>query len=150
MEEKIREILGKVFNGSKYSIIDLVIRGEKKNKIAEIYVDCEESVNLDELSKLSREVNEALDSDEIIDEFLKIVVSSPGAENPFKHCWQLKKHTGRVFRFRHGDEAYEGTLVFADTENDELTFEVIKSKKETVEFRGKFAELEDLKVKLPF
>lgn len=150
MEEKIRKILGRIFEDSKYSLIDLVIRGEKKNKIAEIYVDSEENIDLDELSVISRNVNEALDADEIVNEFLKVIVSSPGAENPFKFCWQLKKHVNRIFRFSSEGQYYEGTLIDVDLENEELAFEVMKSKKEILELRKKFADLDDLKVKLPF
>ena len=150
MEEKIKEILGRIFEDSKYRLVDLVIRGEKKNKIAEIYVDSVENIDLDELSLISKNVNEALDADEIVNEFLKVIVSSPGAENPFKFCWQLKKHVNRIFRFKLDGQNFEGTLIDADLENEELAFEVIKSKKEIFELRKKFSELDDLKVKLPF
>ena len=150
MEEKIRKILISIFEGKNHHLIDVVIRGEKKNKIAEIYVDSENGINLDELSEISREVNSALDSDEIIGEFLKVVVSSPGAENPFKYCWQLKKHIGRVLSFSSEGEASEGKLIDVNCDSEELVFEVLKSKKEVMELRLKFSELENLIVKLPF
>lgn len=150
MEEKIRKILNSIFDEKNHHLIDVVIRGEKMNKIAEIYVDSESGINLDELSEISREVNSALDSDEIIDEFLKVIVSSPGAENPFKFCWQLKKHIGRVLSFSSEGKALEGKLIDVNCDTEELVFEVFKSKKEVMEFRSKFSELENLKVKLPF
>lgn len=150
MEEKIRKILTSIFDGKNYHLIDVVIRGEKKNKIAEIYVDSENGIDLDELSAISREVNSALDSDEIIGEFLKVIVSSPGAENPFKYCWQLKKHIGRVLSFSSEGEASEGKLIDVNCDSEELVFEVLKSKKEVMELRLKFSELENLIVKLPF
>jgi len=150
MEERIRKILQNIFDGKSYHLIDIVIRGEKKNKIAEIYVDSEDSIDLDELSEISRKVNEALDSDEVVEEFLKVVVSSPGAENPFKYCWQLKKHIGRVLKFSAEGQVYEGKLNVVDLDTEELVFEVIKIKKEVMELRKKFSELENLKVKLPF
>lgn len=150
MEEKIRKILNSIFDEKNHHLIDVVIRGEKMNKIAEIYVDSESGINLDELSEISREVNSALDSDEIIDEFLKVIVSSPGAENPFKFCWQLKKHIGRVLSFSSEGKALEGKLIDVNCDTEELIFEVFKSKKEVMELRLKFSELENLKVKLPF
>lgn len=150
MEEKIRKILTSIFDGKNHHLIDVVIRGEKKNKIAEIYVDSENGIDLDELSAISREVNSALDSDEIIGEFLKVVVSSPGAENPFKYCWQLKKHVRRVLSFSSKGEALEGRLLDVNCDSEELVFEVLKSKKEVMELRFKFGELENLIVKLPF
>ena len=150
MEERIRKILQNIFEGKNYHLIDIVIRGEKKNKIAEIYVDSEYSIDLDELSDISRKVNDVLDSDEVVDEFLKVVVSSPGAENPFKYCWQLKKHVGRVLRFSAEEQVFEGKLIDVDLDTEELLFEVMKSKKEITDFRKKFGELENLIVKLPF
>lgn len=150
MEERIRKILQNIFEGKNYHLIDIVIRGEKKNKIAEIYVDSEDSIDLDELSDISRKVNDALDSDEVVDEFLKVVVSSPGAENPFKYCWQLKKHVGRVLRFTADEQVYEGKLIDVDCNSEELGFQVMKSKKEITELRKKFSKIANLKVKLPF
>ena len=150
MEEKIRNILSPLFDGKKYHLIDVVIRGEKKNKIAEIYIDSENSIDLDELSKISRHVNDAIDSNDIADEFLKVVVSSPGVENPFKYCWQLKKHVGRVLSFSSKGEALEGRLVDVISGSEELVLELNKSKKEVMVLRFKFGELENLIVKLPF
>lgn len=150
MEEKIRNILSPLFDGKKYHLIDVVIRGEKKNKIAEIYIDSENSIDLDELSKISRDVNDAIDSNDIADEFLKVVVSSPGVENPFKYCWQLKKHVGRVLSFSSKGEALEGRLVDVISGSEELVLELNKSKKEVMVLRFKFGELENLIVKLPF
>lgn len=150
MEERIRKILKNIFDGKNYHLIDIVIRGEKKNKIAEIYVDSEDSIDLDELSEISRRVNEALDSDEIVEEFLKVVVSSPGVDNPFKYCWQLKKHISRLFKFAVEGQMYEGKLIDVDCDSEEMGFEIIMSKKEVKELRKKFCELEGLKVKLPF
>ena len=150
MEDKIRKILTSILDGRNHHLIDVVIRGEKKYKIAEIYVDSENGIDLDELSEISREVNSALDSDEIIGEFMKVVVSSPGAENPFKYCWQLKKHIGRVLSFSSEGEASEGKLLDVNCDSEVLVFEVLKSKKEVMELRFKFGELENLIVKLPF
>ncbi|MFA5011959.1 MAG: hypothetical protein WC644_08360 [Ignavibacteria bacterium] len=150
MEEKIRNILAPLFYGKDYHLIDVVIRGERKNKIAEIYVDSEHSIDLDELSKISCDVNDAIDSDAIADELLKVVVSSPGVENPFKYSWQLKKHVGRVLSFSSKGEALEGKLVDVISDSEELVFEIIKSKKEVIELRFIFSELENLIVKLPF
>ena len=149
-EEKIRNILSPLFDGKKYHLIDVVIRGEKKNKIAEMYIDSENSIDLDELSKISRDVNDAIDSNDIADEFLKVVVSSPGVENPFKYCWQLKKHVGRVLSFSSKGEALEGRLVDVISGSEELVLELNKSKKEVMVLRFKFGELENLIVKLPF
>lgn len=150
MQEKIRNILSPLFDGKKYHLIDVVIRGEKKNKIAEIYIDSENSIDLDELSKISRDVNDAIDSSDIADEFLKVVVSSPGVENPFKYCWQLKKHVGRVLSFSSKGEALEGRLVDVISGSEELVLELSKSKKEVMVLRFKFGELDNLIVKLPF
>lgn len=150
MEEKIKKILAPVFDGENCHLIDVVIKGEKKNKIAEIYVDSENGIDLDKLSEISREVNTALDSDEIIGEFLKIVVSSPGAENPFKYCWQLKKHIGRTMSFLSEGQAYEGKLIEVISDSEDIVFEIFKSKKDVIVLKFKFGELENLKVKLPF
>ncbi len=150
LEEKIKEILKKIFEGKDFHLIDVKIRGEKKNKIAEIYIDSENEIDLDKLSKISKDINEIIDSDEISGELLKIVVSSPGVENSFRFIWQLKKHINRILEFSVNGVKNSGKLISVDESTDELTFEIYEKKKEITVYKNRFNDIESIKVKLPF
>ncbi|MCE1163983.1 MAG: hypothetical protein LWX07_01115 [Bacteroidetes bacterium] len=148
MEKNIENIAEKALNGRNIRLIDVEIRGERKNKVVEIFVDSPGDLSLDELTEVSREINEIIDGSEVKDEILKVVVSSPGVERPFRYDWQAAKHVNRIFDFGNGDEKQTGKLIKADGDN--LVFEIKTGKKETRETAFKFSELELLKVKLPF
>ena len=53
-EKALEEIAFSVLEETDYKIIDLVVRGEKRTKVLELYVDRREGVNIDELAGLSR------------------------------------------------------------------------------------------------
>jgi ribosome maturation factor RimP len=148
MEKNIEKLVENALNGGQIRLIEIEIRGEKKNKIIEVYLDSPGNLNLDELTEVTRKINSLIDESEIRSELLKVVVSSPGVERPFRYIWQVEKHIGREFEFGNTDEIKTGKLTGIN--GDILSFEVKAGKKEIREETAKFSELEILKVKLPF
>ncbi len=148
MEKKIENIAESALNGKNVRLIDIEIRGEKKNKVVEIYVDSPAELSLDEITEVSRDINTLIDESDIKGEILKVVVSSPGVERPFRFEWQAAKHVNRVFEFGTASDKFTGRLLRAD--GDELVFEIKTGKKEVTEKSVRFSELDFLKVKLPF
>ncbi len=148
MEKKIENIAENALNGRNIRLIDVEIRGEKKNKIVEIFIDSPGELDLDELTEVSRDINSLIDESDFKGEILKVVVSSPGVDRPFRFAWQVAKHVNRIFEFGNGDDIKTGKLIKASGDN--LIFEIKAGKKEIREEEVKFSELEILKVKLPF
>ncbi|MDD5362551.1 MAG: hypothetical protein PHN88_10500 [Ignavibacteria bacterium] len=148
MEKNIEKLVENALNGGQIRLIEIEIRGEKKNKIVEVYLDSPGNLNLDELTDVTRKINSLIDESEIRSELLKVVVSSPGVERPFRYIWQLEKHISREFEFGNTGEIKTGKLTGIN--GDILNFEVKAGKKEIREESVKFSELEILKVKLPF
>ncbi len=148
MEKKIENIAENALNGRNIRLIDIEIRGEKKNKIIEIFIDSPGELDLDELTEVSRDINSLIDESDFKGDILKVVVSSPGVDRPFRFAWQAAKHINRMFEFGNGEDIRTGKLIKASGEN--LVFEIKAGKKEIREEEVKFSELEILKVKLPF
>ncbi len=148
MEKKIENIAENALNGRNIRLIDIEIRGEKKNKIIEIFIDSPGELDLDELTEVSRDINSLIDESDFKGDILKVVVSSPGVDRPFRFAWQAAKHINRMFEFGNGEDIRTGKLIKASGEN--LVFEIKAGKKEIREEEIKFSELEILKVKLPF
>ncbi|MBL0106785.1 MAG: hypothetical protein IPP52_05735 [Ignavibacteria bacterium] len=46
MENELKSIIEEYFSSSDYRIIELVLRGEKGTKVAEVYVDKEDGINI--------------------------------------------------------------------------------------------------------
>ena len=148
MEKKIENIAENALNGRNIRLIDIEIRGERKNKIIEIFIDSPGELDLDELTEVSRDINSLIDESDFKGDILKVVVSSPGVDRPFRFAWQAAKHINRMFEFGNGEDIRTGKLIKASGEN--LVFEIKAGKKEIREEEVKFSELEILKVKLPF
>jgi len=150
MQNKITEIMNGILDGSGIKVIDITVRGEKRNKVIEIFVDSENFLDLDKISSLSRKFNEELEKNELRNEILKFVISSPGADRPFSYIWQLKKYIGKVFEFETDEKEYKGVLKSVDSENGNLVFVIRKGKKEYSEICRKFEEFNHLLISLPF
>ena len=112
-----------ILAGSGIKLIDITVRGEKKNKVVEIFVDSEDFLDLDKISSLSRKFNEELDKVELKSEVLKFVISSPGADRPFLYIWQLKKYLGKVFEFERPLQALHA-IHFPDLPSWNMIFQV--------------------------
>jgi len=150
MEKKLNILVNEILDGKNIHLIDVVIRGEKKNKIAEVYLDAVDALDFDALADVSRALNEKVDEQDFKDELLKIVVSSPGVERPFKYVWQLQKHLNRIFEFTVEDKPRTGKLTDIAQDRNELKFVIIEKKKEVSDYVNTFDKFVDLKVKLPF
>ena len=132
--EILLEINGFLEN-TGFECTDLIIKGERSNKILEIYVDSRDVFDIDK---------------EMTKNISKIVMSSPGAEKPFKYLWQIQKHTGKIFIIALKDgNILNGRLLEIRNES-ELVFEVLKGKKEKEIINLIFEDIQELKIKLQF
>ena len=95
-EIELQNLINEYFASSDYKIIENIIRGEKGTRVLEIFVDNEKSINIDEITKINKDLSSLIDEKIDLFNISNLVVSSPGAERPLKFHWQLRKHAGRV------------------------------------------------------
>lgn len=81
-------------------LIDIVIRGDGKGKIVEIFVDSEKGVTTEICSEVSREIGGMIESSGVVRGSYRLTVSSPGIERPLKYFWQYRKHVGRDMQLK--------------------------------------------------
>lgn len=160
MESEITDITESYLANSAYRLVDLAIKGEKKNRIVELFLDSADQVSLDDLAKISRDLNEIFSGKEINSYISKLVVSSPGVDKPFKYHWQLKKHIGRTLDILKNDGTMIEAVLNNVDDNGVLTLmkEIKKSKKkdkklsseENKEVKIKFTDVKESLVKIKF
>ncbi|CAN5527217.1 hypothetical protein BH10BAC5_BH10BAC5_04670 [soil metagenome] len=150
------EIIGIIenyFQNSSYNIVEIVTKGERSNKIIEVYVDRKEPLNIDDLVEINRSLNTLAEEADDIRHISKLVVSSPGTDRPIKFFWQLSKHINRNFEIKLvSGEEFEGKLMEIG-EDMNLLFETIvkeKNKKIIVNRETRFPDIEAMKVKISF
>lgn len=150
----MEEIIRSVIEATDYRIIELVIRGEKRTKVLEVFVDRKEGVNIDELAEISRELERRIEESHFAGELSKIIVSSPGIDRPFRYIWQLDKHVGRTLWVRLNDGSeIEGKLERVSDEDGELCILVApegRKKSDPVETLIRFDEMKEAKIKISF
>lgn len=108
-------------------LIDIAFRGDRKNRILEVYIDGEENVSIDQCAEISREIFDTIDQDPGIKTDYRLDVSSPGVNRPLKYLRQFPKHIDRSFEIKYETDSGEvkktkGKL--RRIENDDLVFEV--------------------------
>lgn len=132
-KEQILNIIEEVVNRYGYLLIDVVFRGDQKNKIIEIFIDHEkDGVTTKACASMSREIGLKIDEEELITSKYRLDVSSPGVDRPLKYIQQFTKNIERKFEIEHsiedGTEKFEGKL--KSIQDDKLTF--IKGKEEVL------------------
>jgi ribosome maturation factor RimP len=96
-KEYILERLQEIVSAKGLLLIDLVIRGDARNRIVEVYIDGEESVNTELCSDVSRELQHIIDTEGLLESTYRLDVSTPGVDRPLKFLQQFFKHINRNF-----------------------------------------------------
>lgn len=101
-------------------VTEIVMRGELRSKVLEVYVDTDEGITIDTVSDISREISETLDEQDLILGAYRLDVSSPDLSRPIHIPRQYRKNIGRLlavtYRQEEGVKTTEGTLESADEE----------------------------------
>lgn len=104
-------------------IIEIELRheGSRGGRILRLYLDKNGGPNMDELSRVSRELSAALDEHDVVDGAYTLEVSSPGINRPLKLPEHFKQFIGRRVRVRtrqlvQGRRSFLGLLLEVSTE----------------------------------
>lgn len=146
-EENIKNITNEILQEKNFFLIELVYRGNPKQRIVEIYVDSEKNVTAEDLAELNRSIISRIEANNFIDSLERLDVSSPGTDKPLKYLAQFPKHVNRKFDISYVSEnetkkltgkliKVEGdNLVFLSNQNEiSINFNNIKKAKVLVSF----------------
>ena len=148
MESEIIDITESYLTKTGYNLVDLTLKGEKKNRIVELFLDSVDPVSLDELTVISRDLNEIFSGKDINSSISKLVVSSPGVDKPFKFHWQLIKHIGRTLDIIMNDDSeFEAIL---DDVDDDGVLTITKSDKKTKKKKSSAEDIDNKETKIKF
>jgi ribosome maturation factor RimP len=123
-KQQIHTKIEEIVTALSFILIDLTIRGDSHLRIIEVFVDGEKGVSTDDCERISRAINESIESESLIESNYRLIVSSPGIERPLKYLIQFHKHVNRKFEveYKEDDEIkkYVGKLI--RIENEDLFF----------------------------
>lgn len=102
--EHIKELAESLVIQEDMFIVDVEIKQQDMN-VVWVYVDSEtDGVNLDECSRISRELSLLIESEEIFTTSYRLNVSSPGLSRPLSDKRQYAKNRGRTAKVKYKQE----------------------------------------------
>ncbi len=108
LEKKIVNITKEIIDQNGLLLIDFLFRGFQNSTVIEVYIDGEKSVSVEDCAKISREINEKIEAENLFESAYRLEVSSPGVEKPLKFLLQFTKHINRNFDLQLAEE--QGTI----------------------------------------
>lgn len=148
VKDKINELLLQKFTGEEYKdcfVVDITI---SKSKKVQVFVDCDNGVNLVTCSKLSRYLESWLDESLVLGEKYTLEVSSPGVDRPLIKR-QYPKNVGRKIKVKTKEgQTIKGVLEAVFEEMISVKSE--KGKKETQVNEIRFEDIEEAKIIVSF
>ncbi len=86
-------------------IVDIEFRheGSRGGRVLRLYLDKEGGPNVDDLTRVSRQLSELLDAQDTIDGAYTLEVSSPGINRPLKKPEHFARFIGKRIRIRTRD-----------------------------------------------
>ncbi len=123
-------------------IVDIELRheGSRGGRVLRLYLDKEGGPNLEELSRISRQLSDLLDSEDAVEGAYTLEVSSPGINRPLRRPEHFRRVVGKKIRLRtrdliNGRRSFVGIL--EGVGGDEITV-----KQEGVQYRIPFSLIE--------
>jgi len=114
LPDHIRGIIDEVCTECRVVAVDVRLRGQLAQLKLEIDIDAVDGVSHEECSAVSRGLDERLVEDPWWRSVRSLDVSSPGADTPVRHLWQLVKSIGRIVHVKVADgTVVEGKLAAA-------------------------------------
>ena len=101
LEARIQQLVEEMLGQGPIYIVDLTLRGTRGSHAIDLYLESDETLGVDTLAKLSRELEFLLDAEKLMPGPYTLRVSSPGADRPLKRPRQYRKHLGRSLRVHY-------------------------------------------------
>jgi ribosome maturation factor RimP len=96
--ERVRTLLLPLFQAEGIELVDVEFRREGRGWVLRVYLDRPGGVTLDDCQRVSEQVGDLLDVEDLIDYPYTLEVSSPGLDRPLKTPEDFIRFTGRLVR----------------------------------------------------
>ena len=126
--EKVQAFAQSMLPGMDLELIEVQYRQEGEGWVLRLFIDGPEGVGVDHCAKVSREVSDFLDVEDLIPQAYQLEVSSPGLERQLHDTADFERYAGKKARIkvRHpidGQKVFIGLIGKADEEAVELLLE---------------------------
>jgi ribosome maturation factor RimP len=139
---RVWELAAPLVNSEGMEIVDIEFRyeGSRGGKVLRLYLDKEGGPNVDDLSRVSHQLSELLDTQDVVPGTYTLEVSSPGINRPLKRPEHFARFVGKRIRVRTRD-SIDGRRSFLGTLQEVLENQ-ITLKQEGAQYQIPFAVIE--------
>lgn len=137
-DENISKIAAGKSEDYGFFLVDIIFRGNPNSRMIEIFIDGEKNVSADDCAKVSREIEEQIESLGLIDSSYRLEVSSPGVDRPLKYLKQYPKHINRKFEisYKPNDETKKLVGKLLRIEGENLVFQSDQKNETIINFNN--------------
>ena len=133
IEEKVENLIRKNIEELGYELYDVEYVKEAKDYFLRIYIDSKKGIDLNDCEKVSNNITELLDKEDLIPEQYFLEISSPGIERVLKKEKHLSDNIGnevqiKLFKPFEGQKQYKGILKGFD----ETKIEIVNQNEEQI------------------
>ena len=123
-KQNILNIAQEISEKNNLFLLEVLFRGNERDRVIEIFIDGEENLSADECAKISREINQVIEENDLLCSAYRLDVSTPGVDRPLKYLKQYKKHINRKFElsYRSGENKKRITGKLVKIDDDKLYF----------------------------
>jgi ribosome maturation factor RimP len=102
---RVWQLAAPLAEGEAMEIVDIEFRheGTRSGRVLRLYLDKEGGPNVDDLTRISRQLSELLDAQDTIEGAYTLEVSSPGINRPLKKPEHFARFVGKRIRVRTRD-----------------------------------------------
>jgi len=137
LSEKITELVQPVVENAGFFLEDVHVLSPGKHRIITCIVDGKTPLNLDQVTSVSRDISELLDSAEFMDETaFTLEVTSPGVDRPLTLSRHWQKNLNRLVKVVNQDGSVVNGRITTIEDTQVILIEDIKgkSKEHTIAF----------------
>jgi len=125
--ESIAEMVTPIINENRLELVDVEYKKEGKNWFLRIFIDKEGGVTVDDCTRVSRQIEDLIEVEEVVPSSYILEVSSPGLDRPLKKKEDFLRFKGKrahvtTYTPIHQQKSFKGTI--QDFQNDVLFLEI--------------------------
>ncbi|MFH2124371.1 MAG: ribosome maturation factor RimP [Pseudomonadota bacterium] len=126
--EKVQAFAEALLPSMGLELVEVQFRLEGHGWVLRLFIDGKEGVTLDHCSRVSREVSDFLDVEDLIDHAFHLEVSSPGLERSLRNMKDFQRHLGKKAKIKLREDVENqrvliGVISQAEGETVELVLE---------------------------
>jgi ribosome maturation factor RimP len=123
-KQNILNVAQEISEKNNLLLLEVLVRGTERNHVVEIFIDGEDNLSADDCARISREINEVIGKNKLLNSAYQLDVSTPGVDRPLEYLKQYKKHINRKFevRYKSGENKNSITAKLVKIEEDNHYF----------------------------